>query len=649
MFNYVQSLLASRRATQTKPRKRSDPSLLGYSHLSGKLFCGQCNRPMSTSISHRGPIRYIYYRCRSDSGGTPRCTGVNVGEYRLEQFVASVLADVDDPGSELSSKKSCMLYGLTMVTSTIGTPKHRTAFRKLISDNLLVSEPKIFLKAKSLIGRIPIRILRIASVISGGNASVYQAFSWRPSRGSNPIVKNRFQITSAEDTVRSPMIAPKRVQRVYDHRLRQFICTTGDTAHALRIGVPRSTANGWLEPRVQPVISLSQFGLHVEALETEVARLRVQVAKLRQLLRLLFLVLKISGFSFRNCRIPSSTDKSKLISRIHHAAKVIPLGSVLKVIGLSSSRFHAWNSIKSCELYDKSSCPRSFPSQMTRAEVDTMKSITSSTDYRHLSSGALASVARRAGKVFASPSTWYRFVRRHHWHRPRVRVYPPKPKVGIRASKPNEIWHVDTSLLRLLDGSRVYMHAIIDNFSRRILAWAVQESFNTGVTALLLREAAKGLTDTKPNAVMDSGIENINASVNELVESGIINRILAQVDVTYSNSMIESWWRALKHQWLYLHSLDTIETVRKLVAFYVTEHSTQVPHYAFKGQTPDEMYFSTGADVPELLRNATLEAKKVRREANLDVSCNRCRAEPTLVAIQPPANTTWFEWSVSQI
>jgi len=346
-----------------------------------------------------------------------------------------------------------------MVTSTIGTPKHRTAFRKLISDNLLVSEPKIFLKAKSLIGRIPIRILRIASVISGGNASVYQPFSWRPSRGSKSIVKNRFQIASAEDTVRSPMIAPKRVQRVNDHRLREFICTTGDTAHALRIGVPRSTANGWLESRAQPVISLSQFGQHVEALETEAARLRTQVAKLRQLLRLLFLIVKISGFAFRNSRIPSASNKSKLIKRIHHAAKVIPLGSVLKVIGLSSSRFHAWNSIKSCELDDKSSCPRSFPSQMTRAELDTMKSMTTSCDYRHLSYGALARVARKAGKVFASPSTWYRLVRLHHWHRPRIRVYPPKPKVGIRASKPNEIWHVDTSLLRLLDGSRVYMHA----------------------------------------------------------------------------------------------------------------------------------------------------------------------------------------------
>ena len=101
VFNEVQNLLASRRTSETKPRKKTDPSSRVHSYLSGKLICGQCNRPMSTSISHRGPVRYIYYRCRSDSGGKPRCRGVNVGAYWLEQFIASAIADIDDPKSEI--------------------------------------------------------------------------------------------------------------------------------------------------------------------------------------------------------------------------------------------------------------------------------------------------------------------------------------------------------------------------------------------------------------------------------------------------------------------------------------------------------------------------------------------------------------------
>jgi len=172
-----------------------------------------------------------------------------------------------------------------------------------------------------------------------------------------------------------------------------------------------------------------------------------------------------------------------------------------------------------------------------------MQLMITSSDYRHVSTGALARVARKVGKVFVAPATWYRLVSRHHWRRPRVRVYPPKPKVGIRARKPNEIWYVDTSLLRLLDGSRVYMRAVIDNFSRRIFAWTVRASFDTGMTAVLLRESGRGLSGTTPSAVMDSGVENIDASMNELIDSGIIKRILAQVDVTHSNSMILSMSR----------------------------------------------------------------------------------------------------------
>jgi Integrase core domain len=58
--------------------------------------------------------------------------------------------------------------------------------------------------------------------------------------------------------------------------------------------------------------------------------------------------------------------------------------------------------------------------------------------------------------------------------------------------------------------------------------------------------------------------------------------------------MIEAWWRSLKHQWLFLHSLDSVTTVRRLVEFYVQEHNRVLPHSAFRGQTPDEMYFGRG-------------------------------------------------------
>ena len=85
--------------------------------------------------------------------------------------------------------------------------------------------------------------------------------------------------------------------------------------------------------------------------------------------------------------------------------------------------------------------------------------------------------------------------------------------------------------------------------------------------------------------------------------------------------MIESWWRVLKHQWLFLNSLDTVATVRKLVAFYVEQHNSQLPHSAFRGQTPDEMYFKSGDSIPEDLEAARQKARQARAEANRKRDC----------------------------
>lgn len=212
--------------------------------------------------------------------------------------------------------------------------------------------------------------------------------------------------------------------------------------------------------------------------------------------------------------------------------------------------------------------------------------------------------------------------------------------MGIRATKPNEIWHVDTTLIRLVSGTKVYVHAVIDNFSRRILAWQANETYDTNTTAKLLIEAAKGLDGVVPKVFMDSGVENLNSAVDALAANGTIQRILAQVDVVFSNSMIESWWRMLKHWWLYLNTLETIDDVRKQTAFYVDQHNRVIPHSAFKGQTPDEMYFGQGSDVPSQLSDARAVARAARMTANRAVTCAKCAKSEALVQIENKPNET---------
>ena len=266
------------------------------------------------------------------------------------------------------------------------------------------------------------------------------------------------------------MVTTAPTQKRYDHRLRELVRTTQDVSYALQCGVPPSTARGWLSaPNVQ-VVTLDSLDMDATQLRSEVQRLQTRIRKLIALLRVLLVVLKISGFSLNQTRLPDGNDKRRLLRVIDQARSILPLRSVLRVVRLSSSRYHHWKRENQCAVDDAPSCPRVCPQQLTAAEVEAIRRLATSHEYRHVPTGTLALLAQRLDKVFASASTWYRLIRHHQWRRPRQRVHPAKPKIGIRASHPNEIWHIDTTLIRLVDGSRAYLHAVIDKFSRRILA-----------------------------------------------------------------------------------------------------------------------------------------------------------------------------------
>ena len=420
------------------------------------------------------------------------------------------------------------------------------------------------------------------------------------------------------------MATTTRTQKRYDHRLRELVRNTQDVSCAVQYGVPRSTARSWLTTPSVQVVTVDPLHMDAMQLQQEVLRLRTRIQKLIAVLRVLLVILKISRFSLNLIRLPDGHDKRSLLRAIDRSRSALPLRSVLRVIRLSPSRYHNWSRQEQCAFDDRPSCPRLSPQQLTAAEVSVIQDLVTSDEYRHVPTGTLARLAQRLGKVFASASTWYRLVRDQKWRRPRQRIHPAKPKIGIRASCPNEIWHIDTTLIRLLDGSRAYLHAVLDNFSRRVLAWKVTGTFDPAATAEILLAASKGVDHGLPTVLTDGGVENFNGAVDELIHSGLLHRVLAGTEITYSNSMIESWWRVLKHQWLYLNTLDTVRAVENLVAFYVQEHNSRLPHSAFRGQTPDEMYFKTGDGIPAELEAARQEARQTRAEANRKQDCESC-------------------------
>ena len=104
------------------------------------------------------------------------------------------------------------------------------------------------------------------------------------------------------------MSTTTRTQRRYDHRLRELVQTTGDVELATRHGVPRSTARGWLTKTNTEVVSLAVLEWDTVQLQHEVILLRRRIDKLVALLRLVVIVLKVSGVSFAKIRL---SDRSR--------------------------------------------------------------------------------------------------------------------------------------------------------------------------------------------------------------------------------------------------------------------------------------------------------------------------------------------------
>src|SRR2546427_12121234 len=83
-----------------------------------------------------------------------------------------------------------------------------------------------------------------------------------------------------------PMTTTGRPQQRYDHRLRELIQGTGDVTIATDLGVPRSTARGWLGKTPKVVVSLDVTDLRASELQQVDLELRPRLKKLTALLRL---------------------------------------------------------------------------------------------------------------------------------------------------------------------------------------------------------------------------------------------------------------------------------------------------------------------------------------------------------------------------
>lgn len=290
-------------------------------------------------------------------------------------------------------------------------------------------------------------------------------------------------------------------------------------------------------------------------------------------------------------RLPSGEEKLRLINFLAKNFN-LPMKRKLQLISLSKSRYYQWRKIRTECLNDKSSCPKKRPMQLTFNEIEQIRRLVSDPELDDMSLSSLYWIGRRKGKLQFSLTTWFKYIRRYNM----LESIPPRRwsrpgKKGIRATFPNQIWHLDTTILKLEDRTRVYLQAIIDNYSRYIVAWKVTLR-NRGDEIKELIEGAlmNAKLRKKCRLISDAGVENLNHIVRETIHSSVITHEVAQVDIDYSNSMIEAFFRSLKHYSLNKRIFLNFDEVKMAINDYLERYNSFIPRHGLSGLTPNEKY-----------------------------------------------------------
>ncbi|MCT4643042.1 MAG: DDE-type integrase/transposase/recombinase [Bacteriovoracaceae bacterium] len=412
----------------------------------------------------------------------------------------------------------------------------------------------------------------------------------------------------------------KKTYRCHDPELRKIVQATQDPSIAIDIGVSRGTAYYWAykmkvnkqEKEIDNIFQSKIIKLQ-KKLEVEIAKVQF-ISSLGKYLDLI-----------KNTKKTISKDiKKVIVNRVKKYQKYCSLKELLNLIQLSENRYNKWKSeLSVCPKTGTFRCGVKRLNQLTSSEIFNILELAKSIKYKHYSKSALWRYSIKNKLISCSVDTWFKYINMFDLNHQKGKKLLLS-KVGVRAQAPNQIWHIDISIIQLPTGEKLYLQDIIDNYSRFIIDWGLSTSKKAQETFSLINRALDK-RGTFEELYMDSGTENKNKKVDSIFIGNQLKRVLAQVDVRFSNSMIESFFKSLKNNYLYQEEFASFTELKRKVAFYIKEHNTKIPHHAFDFATPEEVYFNKwGSEHATEIDNFKKLALQRRKEKNAQfIKCSK--------------------------
>jgi len=310
--------------------------------------------------------------------------------------------------------------------------------------------------------------------------------------------------------------------------------------------------------------------------------------------------------------------KNTILKTISKVKSTLGVKRVLKWIGITPAKMYYWLEEKNCGLSLSNLCRSKHPNQLLDSEVKTIKEYLLNDRFTNWSSLSIYYQALREGTLSISMHTWYKYARKLGIKRKFFRL-KRKPQIGLRALMPLKILHMDVTIFKPLDNTRIYIYLLVDNYSRYILGWKASLEFSSKIALQVLKQSIEKYNiNFESKLIVDGGPENRGEVTRFTNDQEYLTKLIAQKDITQSNSMIEAINKHLKYYYLFKKDLkDYNETVNYLKQS-IPDYNNK-PHGRLYGLTP----FVLEGEVPskDMFKEQKEQARNERLKQNMKVEC----------------------------
>ena len=172
---------------------------------------------------------------------------------------------------------------------------------------------------------------------------------------------------------------------------------------------------------------------------------------------------------------------------------------------------------------------------------------------------------------------------------PGHKIYPYLLR-DLAVTRPNQVWAMDITYIPMARGF-IYLAAVVDWFSRRVLAWRLSITMEASFCVEALEEALS--KNEKPEIFnTDQGSQFTSEDFTGLLRKNGIDISMDGKGRWRYNVFVERVWKSIKYEEVYLHAYETVQEARTSIGKYLEFYNSIRPHSSLDGFTPDQVYFN---------------------------------------------------------